>query len=230
MKKISILCLLLLFINKQYTNNLTINLFTQFKPKIINKFLFRDSIIEQYSQLLIQFEGQPGAWKYVEANKFDKGGENNMGLTLNTYEGLCQIVLNVKPNYPHFCQLTTNDCRKFIKWHYDEMKGDSMDLALAIMLTESAWMSGVQGAKIRLKSTLLHKFNIKTTSYDEAMAYCKNRPPIDIVAGFTQEKKDVVFWTCLNDTTQNVFKYGWIRRIETIDCFINDEIINKNEL
>jgi hypothetical protein len=182
-------------------------------------------ILQEYTNYIVSLEGSIHHWRNIKANIHDRGGETNYGLTYPTYQSLCPIVLCREPDYQHFCSLTSKDIKPFILWHYNLMSTCDMHPAIAILLTETAWGCGVQGAKDKLMLTLIHKFGYHPKSYEDAVNYCINVVPInEFVPAFLLERKQNLLWVCQNDSTQNVFRNGWIRRIDSLECFIHDNI------
>lgn len=189
---------------------------------------------QKYAHTVLGWEGTLKDWEGKVANKNDRGGRTNFGITQTTYNGLCLTVLGEDPTDSGFVNLTPEKAETFLQYHWHIVSGDSFaSPAIALICTDMAWGSGLASCNRRFRKVLREHFGYigQPTGFlkSDVFRVANKANQEDLVRRLVQERRDAVEWDCVQNPKQQVFKRGWLRRINELEAFVMNRGLVKKE-
>lgn len=173
-----------------------------------------DPAFEQWWKSIAGYEGSLASWEKQPANKHDRGGKTNWGVTHATYMSTGPLV-GLEPSEEAFRSMTVPQAAK-IGYYFWKQAGCHLikDVGVTIVIADWFWGSGYSGTK-RIQK-VLKQFGYKGKidgHIGQTTADLINTIPAGelinaITAGREQHFHDII----AHDPSQKRFEKGWLRR------------------
>jgi lysozyme family protein len=161
------------------------------------------------------FEGTLGDWLAQPANKYDRGGETNLGITKKFYLKYA-AGQGLSPTEAGFKNLTPEQALKFGRMMW-KVSGANKIKNTGVALVLADWYWG--GISLKRFSALL-KAKGRAASFNQGkpdqatLDFMNTLPPDELVELLSQAKEAHYREIAKNDPTQQQFLGGWLKRNE----------------
>lgn len=149
-------------------------------------------------------------------DKDDLGGATNMGVTIATYDAYCRKKGYPRPTVDRLKSLTKHEWTEILKimywdkWSADFIKSQSV----ANILVDWVWASGTNGIVIPQKILGVKPDGIVGQKTLAAVNDFQNQEALFL--NIKKARIDFIDGICAKRPTNNKFKKGWLRRINSI--------------
>lgn len=151
----------------------------------------------------------------------DRGKYTNKGVTIGLWSNLAPKLFGIPGTAATLAKITYEQHREIALWHWDQVHGDDVEGGIAIQLAEQAWGSGL-GSMHPIQHAInengLVKINVDGAYGPISRATMKlisNR--IALVKSIFKYRKQFYENYIKRDTTQEVFRIGWWRRLDYME-------------
>ena len=151
-------------------------------------------------------------------NAADLGGLTYKGITHETYNTLCKIVLKKDPNKKHFLSMTDEEVGLFVKYFWDKSTNNNQIASqkIAEAITSWCWGSGKLGL-IWYQQMLNKEYNCKLVVdgiIGRASVAAINSIDADKLFQMSTKYRGERFYSIANNnTSQRIFLDGWLNRL-----------------
>lgn len=180
-------------------------------------------IFQEYAKHILKSEGKTtNNPKDTTAAKMVPAGaiHTNRGVTWYVYRDNA-VKLGLNPSYESFVKMGDKDAIKFVYLYYQQ-NAAGLPPITSIAVTESAWASGSQRAKLNLIAAL-KKFGINTTNFKDAIIFAKKvddkKLSIEVV---TQQQNFYKTLATSNPDKYGSFYNGWTNRSNRLLKIVQD--------
>jgi lysozyme family protein len=174
-----------------------------------------DAAFWEWWKLVVGFEGSLDAWKKQPANKNDRGGQTNWGVTKQTYM-LRAKALGLDPTEAGFAAMTPDQAMLFGRMLWKSSGASSIkNTGVAIVLADWYW-GGID--LDRFKNLLKEKGRAATFNMgmpDAAtLDFMNTLPPSELIELMSNAKAAQYRKIVEKDPKQKEFLEGWLKRNE----------------
>jgi len=174
----------------------------------------QERVFREWWKKIAGFEGPYDQWKRIEANRFDRGGETNWGITWNTYRNMHRDATKAQ-----FQAMSLDEAMGIARRLYRLYKADQIaDPGVALLITDWQWggvsKKAVNRALVSVGQPAVANFT--ATGPDQATVDALNAPdPQQMIGALDRERLQAIKDDIAAHPEQAVYEKGWTNRAIT---------------
>lgn len=170
-----------------------------------------------YKQL-IPWEGTIADWERQPANRADRGGLTNLGVTIGTWNSFA-VANGWQYGEDGLRNMSGKQHRIIAKSFWDSANAGALAPSVAIMHADTAWGSGIANAARILQRAINRSggsVRVDGAVGPITITEANSLPADKLLANYRNERESFLRSIVQNDPSQGVFLQGWLNRVSAI--------------